>query len=264
MNRKSLFYSPLFWILCIALLLLALWVFFGSSIIAPEGSSSEPIMKLPMNINFQKRDIVEYVNKAVSDAAKQGQLPAGAAFIDRYRDEIIRVIAPTNTNSFNNSDGNIGANGNSYINDSKQNQPKSTKPKPLFIPTAPGQGGLVPLNGACSKGELICKQTVERLYNVEFIRVRPPWLLNPRTGEPLELDVYHDGLKIAIEYNGEQHYNQDHPFHKGNKQNFYDMVYRDQVKKEMCAELGIHLTIVSYKVPHIKIPTYLRQRLPRR
>ena len=256
MNRKSLFYSPFFWLLCIALLFLVLWVFFGSSIIGDSGTiidNTDTTMKIPFNINYQKRNIIEHVNKAVSNAAQQGYLPAGAAYIDRYRNDFIKLANPVQSNFLNATD-----------DTTKFTQQPTRNEKPIFVPTAPGQGGLVPLNGACSKGELICKQTAERCYGKEFIRVRPPWLINPITGQPLELDVYNDELKIAIEYNGEQHYNEDHPFHKGNKQNFYDMVYRDEEKKRQCAKYGIDLIIVSYKVPHIKIPPYLRARLPRR
>src|SRR5205823_8856314 len=59
--------------------------------------------------------------------------------------------------------------------------------------------------GFMSRGERICCQTMQRIYGVSFKSTWPSWLINPETGEGLELDCYNDELKIAVEYNGEQH-----------------------------------------------------------
>ena len=45
----------------------------------------------------------------------------------------------------------------------------------------------------------------EKIYNKKFAKCKPLWLKNQR-GSQLELDGYNDELKIAFEYQGRQHY----------------------------------------------------------
>jgi hypothetical protein len=112
-----------------------------------------------------------------------------------------------------------------------------------------------------SKGEKICKETMEKFYNAEFINVRPSWLKNPETGRALELDCYNEGLRIAVEYNGEQHYKWPN-FTNQSQQEFINQTRRDQLKGELCDKNGVYLITVPYNVPHDKIPAYITSRLP--
>ena len=57
-----------------------------------------------------------------------------------------------------------------------------------------------------SKKQKLCNDILEEYYNKHFFSVRPNWLKNYETGYNLELDCYNDELKVALEYNGEQHY----------------------------------------------------------
>jgi len=103
-----------------------------------------------------------------------------------------------------------------------------------------------------SKGEMITRRAMERLFGKAFIRVRPNFLRNPETGANLELDGYNEELKIAFEYNGIQHYS----FPGGRvktEEDFKKQLRRDRFKLETCNRLGIYLIIVPYRIPHENI-----------
>ena len=118
-------------------------------------------------------------------------------------------------------------------------------------------------NGKKSKGELLCKQAIEDIYGVPFYCVRPDFLKNPETGRNLELDLYNDDLKIAVERHGSQHYLYPNTFHK-TKEEFLSQVRRDQFKVATCDENGIYLITVPYNVPndYEKIKAYIEYYLP--
>lgn len=64
-----------------------------------------------------------------------------------------------------------------------------------------------------SEVEYLCKKTIEKITKKEFFKVRPTFLKNPETNRNLELDLYNEELKLAIEFNGYQHYNFSPKFH---------------------------------------------------
>jgi len=97
-----------------------------------------------------------------------------------------------------------------------------------------------------SNGEKICNEVLKDLYPTYiFSKVRPQWLKNPKTGKELELDFYNEELKIAIEYNGIQHYQFVSDFHRNGK-NFVNQQERDIHKIHKCKENGIKLITVPY------------------
>jgi hypothetical protein len=118
-------------------------------------------------------------------------------------------------------------------------------------------------NNKPSKGETLCKKAVEEIYGVPFYCVRPNFLKNPETGRNLELDMYNDDLKIAVEYSGIGHYVYPNPFHK-TKEEFMNQIRRDQYKVETCDQNGIYLITVPYNVPleYEKIKSYIEYYLP--
>lgn len=116
----------------------------------------------------------------------------------------------------------------------------------------------VPTN---SKGEEICRSTLEMIFQRPFQKCRPSFLYNSVTGENLELDMYNKELGIAVEYNGQQHYKYNSFMHGGSKDKFYGQQYRDRMKKDICKKLGILLIEVPYTVKHDKIPEFLYQKL---
>lgn len=112
-----------------------------------------------------------------------------------------------------------------------------------------------------SKGEKICNDFLEFYFNKKFERIRPNFLLNPVTHQNLEIDCYNDELKLAVEYNGKQHYEYNSMMHQQSKHAFQNQQYRDYIKQTLCKQNGIHLIIVPYTIPLDKIPNYLYDQL---
>ena len=109
-----------------------------------------------------------------------------------------------------------------------------------------------------SKGEIGTRKVLESIFRLPFNKARPTFLLNPVTGgtNALELDCYNPGLKLAAEYNGEQHYKYIPFFHK-NKEAFLNQKYRDDMKHRICKEKGIDLIIIPYTVKIENIYSYI-------
>lgn len=90
-------------------------------------------------------------------------------------------------------------------------------------------------------GERKCKFILESLFEKKFEKTRKVVSNN------LELDMYNEELKLALEYNGIQHYIEDKKyFHK--EGGFGDQQRRDLEKKEFCEKNGINLIIVPYTI----------------
>ena len=101
---------------------------------------------------------------------------------------------------------------------------------------------------------------IEKITGKKFPKVRPNFLMNTVSGSNLELDCYNDEMKIAVEYNGEQHYNYIPYFHN-NKDAFTNLKYRDEKKRLLCKKNGILLITVPYTVKHRDIETYIIKEL---
>ena len=58
-------------------------------------------------------------------------------------------------------------------------------------------------------GETICREMVLLLVNPKEYTVnpRPSWLTNPHTGMIMEIDLFIEENNLAVEYQGEQHFN---------------------------------------------------------
>jgi len=95
-----------------------------------------------------------------------------------------------------------------------------------------------------NKGETICREIFNKLFNKDFITVRPIWLKNPKTNCPLELDGYCEELNLAFEYNGIQHYIFTEHYHKTEKEFEYQL-YKDKIKHDCCKKNNI--TLLSIK-----------------
>ena len=113
-----------------------------------------------------------------------------------------------------------------------------------------------------SKGELICRAYLEKLFNKPFAKARPDFLRNPVTGGDynLELDCFNSELKLALEYNGVQHYKFTPYFHK-NKEAFMNQKYRDEMKRTRCKEYGIRLIEVPYTIKHHMIESFIDKEI---
>lgn len=106
------------------------------------------------------------------------------------------------------------------------------------------------VNNFVSKGEQKCRNYLEKRFKLHFNNTRPNFLVNPITKEKLELDCYNPKLKLAVEYNGIQHYRYTPKFHK-NYAIFLNQRYRDYIKKQLCKKYNIKLIIVPYWIKDI-------------
>jgi hypothetical protein len=112
-----------------------------------------------------------------------------------------------------------------------------------------------------SSGEQKCKEFLEFVFEKPFIKVRPEFLKNPITNSHLELDCYNEDLKLAVEYNGKQHYEFNKMMHNNQKVNFHNQQYRDYIKQDLCKKNNINLIIVPYQVSIEDIPNFLYEEL---
>lgn len=115
-----------------------------------------------------------------------------------------------------------------------------------------------------SKGEVECRRVLEEIFRAPFAKARPDFLNNPVTGGSynLELDCYNPHLRLAVEYNGVQHYKYVPYFHK-NKDAFMNQKYRDELKRRMCKDNRIHLIEVPHTVKTENIKAYIISALRR-
>jgi len=108
-----------------------------------------------------------------------------------------------------------------------------------------------------SKGERMSRAAAKKIFGVDFIKIRPDILKNNVTNHNLELDLYNEELKLAIEYSGRQHYKYVPFFHK-NYEDFLNQKYRDEIKKMLCKKNDIMLIEIPYTVKHEDIETFIR------
>lgn len=118
----------------------------------------------------------------------------------------------------------------------------------------------VPEDGFTSKLELQSKVILENVFKKPFERIRPDFLRNDVTGQNLEIDLYNEELRLAVEVQGEQHYKFT-PFFQKNKEAFMNQKYRDEMKKEKCRQNGVILIEVPYKVGEKGLREYLLDQL---
>ena len=111
-----------------------------------------------------------------------------------------------------------------------------------------------------SKGEIECKKVLEELFGKRFYKTRPDFLKNPIGNYNLELDCFNPELKIAVEYNGIQHYKYTPYFHKS-RDSFQNQQYRDYIKREACSKNGIFLIEVPYTVKLEEIKPFILDKL---
>ena len=96
--------------------------------------------------------------------------------------------------------------------------------------------------GRLSKTEGVARGLLAHYLPSErpIYNLRPDWLINPSTGNKLELDIFYPSLQIAIEIDGIQHGR----YIAGMQKDFAvftEQQARDAAKIEQCQALGITL-----------------------
>ncbi|MHA2282909.1 MAG: hypothetical protein ACXAC5_18865 [Promethearchaeota archaeon] len=122
----------------------------------------------------------------------------------------------------------------------------------------------------CSQGkfESFARKFFEEIFQKEFPKERPNWLVNSR-GNQMELDGHNKELKLAFEAQGEQHYRAVAYFN----QTLKDLRQRkedDLMKMDLCKQNDVILIQVPYYIPPSKMQQYIinqyeslsNQRLP--
>lgn len=112
-----------------------------------------------------------------------------------------------------------------------------------------------------SMGEKLTRRALEQIYGKKFPKVRPDWLINPKTGYRLELDGYCEELKIAFEYHGVQHREFPNGFFKTFEE-FQQQVSRDIYKAEQCQKRGIYLIVTDFTIPNKEIFEAVKKLTP--
>ena len=103
--------------------------------------------------------------------------------------------------------------------------------------------------------ERTCRLFFERFFEKKFLKCRPDWLVNS-TGNRMELDGYCQELKMAFEYQGEQHStNSPAIFHKVTSLKKRKMF--DEEKRVLCKKQGIELIEISHHVDFHKMGEYI-------
>lgn len=111
-----------------------------------------------------------------------------------------------------------------------------------------------------SKGEEICRRTLEQLFNQDFPTCRPMFLRNPSTKRNLEIDCYNHNLRLACEYQGYQHYTYPNKFHQSLDE-FIRCLQRDRFKRKVLEMNNIYFIEVPYTIPHDDIPGFIYDKL---
>ena len=89
--------------------------------------------------------------------------------------------------------------------------------------------------------EKFVKEVLEELSGRSWEKKRPKWLKN-EDKKTLELDCYNEELKMAVEYNGEQHYKPC----KWNNFNVASQKKNDDDKIKICKENGVKLLVILF------------------
>ena len=242
-----------FWFLILLFVLFLLWLFFG-------GGDYEYIGLAPMKIGVDSTKYANgYTYAAVDKSNRRTKKITDMDLTPKIPDDVsaIRDSERDQNTTFTSSITDNRVNSNVILmNNITSKYSKEQRSKALGIYKEYKTNRI-------SKGEMKCKEIIEDIYGVPFFCVRPNFLKNPETKRNLELDLYNDDLKIAIERNGIQHYVWPN-YTSNTKEQFINQLRRDKFKYEQCNDNGIYLITVPYTVELDEIENYIRDNLPKK
>lgn len=108
------------------------------------------------------------------------------------------------------------------------------------------------------KEELV-RKILESITNEKWESCRLSWNLNPKTGRKLQLDGYCANLKMAFEYDGEQHFKIMR--YDKTPQNLQKRQYLDAIKNVNCINNNIKLIRIPYTIKTFELEDFIKNEL---
>lgn len=100
-------------------------------------------------------------------------------------------------------------------------------------------------SGSRREGE--CRAIIERLLKKRFPEMKPSWMKQTRL-----LDGYNEELRLAFEYNGQQHYQYTPVFHRNGEQDLARQQRRDQEVAGACDDNWITLIVIPFWIADLE------------
>jgi predicted TIM-barrel fold metal-dependent hydrolase len=82
---------------------------------------------------------------------------------------------------------------------------------------------------------------LEMLLGFKLEKAKPKWNINPRTNYALEFDGYNEEKKVAFEFQGRHHFEEN--IFKNT--DLATVQYKDQIKRENCLVNGVKLIAIN-------------------
>lgn len=96
-----------------------------------------------------------------------------------------------------------------------------------------------------TSGEMVLFRALDKIISYPYINHGYYSFLKSPRGGNMQLDRYYPDLKLAFEFNGQNHYEYI-PFIHKDKEEFEYYKECDVLKKKICKELGITLVEIRY------------------
>ena len=144
-----------------------------------------------------------------------------------------------------------------YINDSTKVQLICPEHGEFWIKPNDLKNGHGCAGCAGSNNENSCRDIIQELTGYNFPKRNPAFLKNPKTGRNLELDGYCEELKLAFEYDGEQHFKAVEYW--GGEEALKKTQKYDRLKNKLCKKEGINLIRIPYTVKNKE--QYIKRQL---
>lgn len=127
----------------------------------------------------------------------------------------------------------------------------------MMTPSAAKNAGQWCPTCATGVSERLCRALFEAIFSADFPKGRPKWLISPE-GTLMELDGYNATLRLAFEYQGEQHY-------RSISRDKSDQALRrrqdyDRAKRQLCAASGVNLIEVPYTLKAAEMQSFITQK----
>ena len=100
-----------------------------------------------------------------------------------------------------------------------------------------------------SRSEKLCREILKEYTGLSFASIRPNWLKNSASGYNLELDGFCEDLNFGFEYQGKQHYEYIHHFHR-KEGDFERQQDRDKLKLDLCKKHDIDVLIIPHTLSY--------------